>query len=100
MSNKVEIKNGLITEENGNFFAKYIDEDTEQELKANLTDKIREFLNLEGINFKLGKGRKSGSQNRKPIFKYSCGCGKIIKSNEEELAIMCKECKQDFIRQE
>lgn len=100
MNKKVEIKNGLITEENGSFFAKYIDEETEQELKANLSDKIREFLNTENINFKLGKGRKSGETNRKPTFKYSCGCGKVIKSSEEELAIMCKECKQDFVKQE
>lgn len=100
MSNKVEIKNGLITEENGSFFAKYNDEETEQELKANLTDKIREFLNVEGINFKLGKGRKSGSQNRKPTFTYECGCGKLIKSTEEELEIMCKACGKDFIKQE
>lgn len=100
MSKKVEIKNGLITEENGIFLAKYTDEDTGEELKANLSEKIREFLNLENINFKLGKGRKSGESNRKPTFKYSCGCGKEIKSTEEELAIMCKKCKQDFIKQE
>lgn len=97
-SKKVEIKNGIITEENGNFIIKYNEE--EQELTVNLSDRIREFLNLDNVNFKIGKGRKGGGAGRKPSFKYACACGNIIKSNFDDLAVKCKKCNSDFEKQE
>ena len=99
MSKKLEIKNCFTTEENGNFIVKFKDE-IEQELKVNLSDRIREFLNLDNINFKIGKGRKGGGAGRKPSFKYMCACGKIIKSSDDDLAIRCKKCNSDFEKQE
>lgn len=100
-SNKVEIKNSLITEENGEFLVKYIDEETEQEMKANLSDQIRKFINTENTNFKVGKGRNSSGAGRKPTFKYVChGCERVVKSAEEDLAIKCMKCNKDFEKQE
>jgi len=46
------------------------------------------------ITIKEFKPKKEST--RKPIFKYKCGCGKEIKSNEEDLNISCKDCSRDF----
>jgi hypothetical protein len=66
-----------------------------------LLEEIDKFLDVEPINFKLGKARKSGAGNRKPTYKYVCpSCGKKVKSDIENLTIKCMECEVEFEKQD
>jgi hypothetical protein len=98
-SPKVEFKNAIISEENNQFRITTFDE-VEGEVEVNLTDEIRKFVDIDGVNVKINKGKKGGA-NRKPTYKYKCPeCERVIKSSEEDLAVKCMKCNEDFIKQE
>jgi NADH pyrophosphatase NudC (nudix superfamily) len=98
--NKVEFKNAIITEENSQFRITTIDE-VEGEVEVNLTDEIRKFVDMDNVNVKINKAKSGTKRERKPTYKFMCpNCGRIIKSNEEDLAVKCLKCNEDFIKQE
>lgn len=71
---------------------------TEENEQLNLDDVARLLSQKYGnLNIKITKARPKRESNRKPIFKYVCNCGNIIKSTEEELNITCNECNEIFV---
>jgi hypothetical protein len=91
---KVEIVEGqvkltLIDEESGEIIQEgNLLADVETVLKASAEPKL-------DITIKEFKPKKES--NRKPTYKYTCGCeGNIIKSGSEDLNIHCNECDKDF----
>ena len=83
------IKLTLIDEESGEIIQEgNLLTDVETVLKASAEPKL-------DIIIKEFKPKKES--NRKPTFKYICGCeGNMIKSGSEELNIHCNKCEQDF----
>ena len=67
----------------------------------NLTVEIKDLLKTlnedDKISINVKEFKPKKESNRKPTFKYVCGCeGNMIKSGSEELNIRCNKCEQDF----
>ena len=68
---------------------------------TNLTEKILELQGLySSLKVSVGEFKPKAPRNTKPVFKYECKCGKVIKSEFEDLGITCKNCESDFIEKE
>jgi NADH pyrophosphatase NudC (nudix superfamily) len=68
----------------------------EESISLNLVDEIKKFIGEENLEFKLGVKKQREVKEKQPIHKYSCGCGKEIKSKEENLRIQCMDCNKPF----
>jgi predicted transcriptional regulator len=95
--NKIELKNALITEDNGNLLLIERDEiDQKIEVdKLNIVNELKKFENM-NLKFIVKESKPKKEREKKPIFKYKCGCGIVIKSKSEELDIRCNVCGLNF----
>lgn len=79
------------------------DEETGEVLTSdiNLTVEIKDLLASlnedEKISINVKKFKAMTSKDKQQIFKYTCGCGKEIKSKYDELHIRCNDCDEDFV---
>lgn len=68
---------------------------------VNVTEEVKELLaSLEEedkIAINVKKYKEPNVKEKQPIFKYTCGCGKEIKSKVEGLDITCNECEETFM---
>ena len=75
---------------------------TGEELETeNLNKKIVQMMEkYDSLDISVKEYKAPRTVNRKPIIKYECNCGKLIKSEYDKLEIKCKSCDSDFIIQE
>lgn len=70
------------------------------ETEVNVTAEVKELLatlqDEETISVNVKKYKEPKEKEKQPIFKYTCGCGKEIKSKYEGLDITCNECENTF----
>jgi hypothetical protein len=68
--------------------------------EINVTTEVKELLDSlqedETISINVKKYKEPKEKEKQPIFKYTCGCGKEIKSKVEGLDITCNECEETF----
>jgi hypothetical protein len=74
------------------------------ESEVNVTADIKELLaslqDEETISVNIKKYKEPKEKEKQPIFKYTCGCGKEIKSKVEGLDITCNECEETFMMED
>jgi hypothetical protein len=74
------------------------------ETEVNVTTDVKELLaslqDEETISINIKKYKEPKEKEKQPIFKYTCGCGKEIKSKVEGLDITCNECEETFMMEE
>ena len=88
----LKVENGTITEKEGKLF---VSENFEGELvERNLSEELSLCLGVTGLNLKVTKFKEP--VERKPMAKYTCGCGNKITSGDDELQIKCLTCGQEF----
>lgn len=93
----LKITNCRIEEKDGKLIAYENDEGIKNEY--NLITELAKYKNIDGLNLKINKARKSGA-GRKPAFKYICPkCGKKFSSQEEDLIAKCVKCNENFQKQ-
>lgn len=71
--------------------------------EVNITTEIKELLSSlteeDKIAINIKKFKPVAQKERKPVFKYHCGCeDSEIKSSCETLNVHCNECDEDFIK--
>lgn len=80
-----------------------VDEETGETATSdlNLTVEIKDLLASlqedEKITIGVKKFKAMSAKDKPLIFKYTCGCGKEIKSKVEGLDITCNECEETFM---
>jgi hypothetical protein len=88
----LKFENGTISEKEGKLF---VSENIEGELvERNLSEELSLCLGVTGLNLKVTKFKEPAE--KKPIFRYICGCDNKITSANEELQIKCLKCGQEF----
>lgn len=77
------------------------EEESIEPTKTNITNEIKTLLKEVGdgkITIEVKKFIEKAPPIRKPIFKYICSeCGKVIKSEIEDLHAECKDCEMGFV---
>lgn len=102
---RVEYKGINVFYENNELLGKLQveDEETGEILTSdlNLTAEVKDFLKTldenDTVAFCMKKFKPMSAKESKPKYKYSCGCGKEIKSEYDSLHIHCNDCDEDFI---
>jgi hypothetical protein len=99
-SNKIEVKNVLLSVNQDNIYKIKGFEDEEVPFE-DFSEKLDNFIKMgKPINIKISPTRKSNGVVRKPTYKYICpSCAKEVKSNVENMTIKCVECDTDFIQE-
>lgn len=66
----------------------------------NVTAEVKELLGSlakeDKLTVSVKKFKEPNTKEREPIYKYTCACGREIKSKCEELHIHCNDCDQDL----
>jgi hypothetical protein len=94
-SKKIDVKNVILTENDGVFIIKGLE--GEEVPFENLTNEIEDMIKLEKpLNIKITKARNSTPGERQPKYKYQCGCENVITSKSESLEIECLVCHQRY----
>lgn len=93
---KINITEAVITNINGTLFIEGIGKDGT--VKLDLIDELNKFVGEDGkFNLKLSPFKEKKESNRQPTYKFTCsGCGKLIKSSEDEINVRCNDCDTDF----
>jgi hypothetical protein len=65
-------------------------------LTVETKDVLASLQEDEKITITVKKFKAMSAKDKPQIFKYTCGCGKEIKSKIEGLDITCNECEETF----
>lgn len=69
---------------------------------VNLTVETKDVLNSlqedEKVTITVKKFKPMSAKDKQPIYKYTCDCGREIKSKCEELHMHCNDCDQDLTK--
>ncbi len=96
---KIDINQIKITNEVEGITVTGVDKDG-NEVVVNVVEKLTSLMGKENISFKIYKKKPSTPKEKKPTYKYTCGCGKVIKSQDDKLNIKCVDCDQEFTKGE
>ena len=88
----LKFENGTMTENEGQLFV--TENFGEESVERNLSEELSLCLNVPGLNLKVTKFKEPAE--KKPVFRYICGCDNKITSANEELEIKCLRCGQEF----
>jgi NADH pyrophosphatase NudC (nudix superfamily) len=91
---KLKVTDAKITKDaNGNYIISGVEKDIP--VVKNLDNELGGFVGLDSLELAL-KQKSSREVKKTPTYKFSCKCGKQIKSKEELLNCKCLDCDSQF----
>jgi DNA-directed RNA polymerase subunit RPC12/RpoP len=93
-ANKISLTEATITENNG-MFTIIGNTKKEANVTINLNDELKNFVDMDNLEFKLVQKKDRKSSDRKPTYKFVCSkCGKIVKSSDDNINLQCLDCNE------